>query len=298
MSKQRFLKGEKIDGYYVDENMKKVWLSELEILEKFIAVCKKYNLKYFLAGGTLLGCIRHKGFIPWDDDIDIDMLREDYEKLIEIGPKEFTGKFFFQTVDTDKNYYRPHIQIRNSETTAIVEHEKGLEFNQGIFIDIFPLDAAPNNRVKRFIHSRLTYLINGIGYAAVMINPKVNESIFKIIAHYLAKPIFWFIDYHTYFNWFEKIIAKYNNDKYLDIGEISFDYHDKCIWKREWFNETVELDFEYLKASCPVGYDLVLSKTFGDYMTPVKEPSYHGNIIFDTEKSYRAYIVSSERKNQ
>lgn len=237
MSKQRFLKGEEVDGYYIDENMKKFWLSEHDILEKLIAVYKKYNLKYFLARGTLLGCIRHK---------------------------EFTGKFFFQTVDTDKNYYRPHVQIRNSETTAIVEHEKGLEFNQGIFIDIFPLDAAPNNRVKWFFHSRLTYLVNGIGYAAVMINPKVNESILKIIAHYLAKPIFWFIDYHTYFNWFEKIIAKYNNEKYLDIGEISFDYHDKCIWKREWFNETVELDFEYLKASCPVGYDLVLSKTFGD----------------------------------
>lgn len=290
MDKDKFLKAEEIDGYYVDENMKKVWLCELDILEKFIAVCEKYKLKYFLAGGTLLGCIRHNGFIPWDDDIDIDMLREDYEKLIKIGAKEFTGKYFFQTVDTDKNYYRPHIQIRNSETTAIVEHEKGLTFNQGIFIDIFPLDAAPKNKVKRYIHSKLTYLINGIGYAAIMINPKVNDSYLKVLAHYIAKPIFWIVDYHVYNKWFQKLVSKYDNNQELDIGEISFDYRDKCIWKRDWFKETIELDFEYLKAACPIGYDLVLRKTFGDYMTPVKEPSYHGTVKFDVEKSYKEYI--------
>ena len=284
------LNAEEICGFYVDKKMKLVWRTELELLKKFISICEKYNLKYYMAGGSLLGAIRHNGFIPWDDDIDIDMPRDDYNKLLEIAKYEFTGHIFFQTTYTEENYVRPHAQIRNSNTTAIVSHEKGLYFNQGIFIDIFPLDSVPKNKIKRYFHSNILKLISIILKAGVMINPVKNPSKLKCLAHYLVMPVFKLFDYKKLFHLFEDICSRYNNDKDLPIGEISFDYRDKCIWPRECFDDVTIKDFMGIKVACPIGYDAILKISFGDYMTPQQEPSYHGNIIFDTEISYKEYL--------
>ena len=106
--------------FYIDTNRKKVWQAELDILEKVIDVCDKNNIKYFLASGTLLGAVRHKGFIPWDDDIDLVMKREDYNRFLEIAEKSIKYPYFLQCYKTEKNYMRGHAQIRNSETTAII----------------------------------------------------------------------------------------------------------------------------------------------------------------------------------
>ena len=283
------LNAEEICGFYVDKKMKLIWRTELELLKKFISVCEKYNLKYYMAGGSLLGTIRHNGFIPWDDDIDIDMPRNDYNKLLEIAKYEFTAPIFFQTTYTEQNYVRPHAQIRNSNTTAIVSHEKGLYFNQGIFIDIFPLDSVPTNKIKRYFHSNILKLLSIILKAGIMINPVKNPSRLKCLAHYLVMPIFKLFDYKKLFHLFEDICSRYNN-KDLPIGEISFDYRDKCIWPRECFDDVTIKDFMGIKVACPIGYDTILKISFGDYMTPQQEPSYHGSIIFDTEISYKEYL--------
>lgn len=198
--------------------------------------------------------------------------------------------FFFQTTYTEENYVRPHAQIRNSNTTAIVSHEKGLYFNQGIFIDIFPLDSVPKNKIKRYFHSNILKLLSIILKAGVMINPAKNPSKLKCLAHYLVMPVFKLFDYKKLFHLFEDICSRYNNDKDLPIGEISFDYRDKCIWPRECFDDVTIKDFMGIKVACPIGYDAILKISFGDYMTPQQEPSYHGNIIFDTEISYKEYL--------
>ena len=288
--KDNFLEPETISGYYVDEKMKKIWKCELDLLEKFISVCEKYELRYFMSGGSLLGAIRHKGFIPWDDDIDVDMFREDYEKLIKIAPEEFTGNLFFQTSYNDNGYVRPHVQIRNSDTTAIVEHEKGLKFNQGIFIDIFPLDAVPRNKVMKRIQSIVMFFWMNFLRAGIMVNPQFNDCTWKNVAHYIAWPFFKVVNYKYFFSLYEKISSYYNEDKTLQVGEISFDYSDHCIWDRHYFDDIVMKDFAYLKVACPKEYDKVLTKTFGDYMTPLKSPSYHGNVFFDTETPYKVSL--------
>lgn len=129
--------------------MKQVWFAELQLLEKFIDVCNKHGLSYQLVGGSLLGAIRHKGFIPWDDDIDVGMLRPDYDRFVQLAKNELEAPFFLQTPLTDPGRNIDYVQIRNSATTAIDlryvdDHNT---FNQGIFIDIFPIDGVGSDEV-------------------------------------------------------------------------------------------------------------------------------------------------------
>ena len=147
-----FLNEEVRCGYTVTKQRKEVWAVELDLLQEFMRVCNKYGLKYCADGGTLLGAIRHHGFIPWDDDLDIAMLRSDFEKLNEVAPAEFKKPYFWQTEETDKGSARGHAQLRNSDTTGIIkteyERQRNNNFNQGIFIDIFPFDTVVDDEEK------------------------------------------------------------------------------------------------------------------------------------------------------
>ena len=110
---EEFFKEEVRDGYFVSSDMKNLWAVELDLLNEFIRVCEVYNLRYFAEGGTMIGAVRHNGFIPWDDDIDIVMPREDYCKLEKIAVKEFKFPYFWQTEKTDPGSMRGHAQLRN-----------------------------------------------------------------------------------------------------------------------------------------------------------------------------------------
>ena len=154
-----FLDEEVRCGYTVTRQMKEVWAVELDILSELQRVCEKYNLKFFADAGTLLGAVRHKGFIPWDDDIDVCMFRNDYDKLVSIADDEFKAPYKFQCFYTEKGYYRGHAQIRNTNTTCILKSElgKNIQFNQGIFLDVFVLDGVTNDPTaliheKEYIH--------------------------------------------------------------------------------------------------------------------------------------------------
>ena len=134
----------------VDNAKKKVWAILLDLLCEFDRVCKENNIQYFLDSGTLLGAVRHGGFIPWDDDVDVVMLRNDYKRLCEIAQSKFAPPYFFQTNSTDPGSARGHAQLRNSETTGILRDEIQdgrplYSFNQGLFVDVFALDAVPDD---------------------------------------------------------------------------------------------------------------------------------------------------------
>ncbi len=147
--KPEFYKEEIRCGYTVDEKTKRVWAVQLEMLDEVERICKANGLKYFADSGTLIGAIRHEGYIPWDDDIDLVMLREDYDKFVQIAPKWLKEDLVLQTVYTEKNYLRGHAQIRNSKTCGCNEEDKKAGYNCGIFIDIFPLDGMPKTEKER-----------------------------------------------------------------------------------------------------------------------------------------------------
>lgn len=287
------LKEEIICDYKVTRLMKEVWQCELDMLEEVDKICKKNNINYFLAGGTLIGAVRHKGYIPWDDDIDIVMMREGYNKFLKIAEKELNGKYFLQYYKTEKKYNRGHAQIRNSETTAIINGDKHNNFNKGIFIDIFPLDNIPDDEKKcdKFINKvsrKKKFLDNYYNLDSKCLMKKIIKRLY----HYL---IYSFINYDKKIEKYERFVSQYSKEDTNMVSAISF-----CTnlpkYKKEWFKRTIYMDFEYMQLPCPYMYDKVLRAQYGDYMKIPKQKntSMHGSVFFDTKKSYIEYEEKRE----
>jgi lipopolysaccharide cholinephosphotransferase len=144
--------------------LREAQLIMLEMLVEFDAICKKHNLQYWLDSGTLLGAVRHKGFIPWDDDIDLSMPIEDYNKFQEIAEDELSSNIFFQTSITDKNFKFDYIKLRSNKAKIVEFHEKDREvgYHQGVFVDIFPMLTIPNSDFHFSYYSDTFKLIRSV----------------------------------------------------------------------------------------------------------------------------------------
>jgi lipopolysaccharide cholinephosphotransferase len=282
------------NGFVVTEQRKKIWAVELDILQRLLELCQKHNLRCWLDSGSLLGAIRHHGFIPWDDDIDVVMMRNDYDILMEIGPKEFKYPLFFQSAYTDKNYFRGHVQIRNAETTAIIPYEYDRGFNQGIFIDVFPLDAVPENddkytELEEQSHHMLS-LMQSYHHLDVL---GIKQWLNNIKNWYKSKKEIDKVGFVSYYRAYEELFRKYSVTESPLLTKLSaFKTKYKGI-DRTFFDETLFVDFENIKVPVPKEYDSYLKLMFGDnYMIPLQVSTLHGGLFFDTEHSYKYYLPS------
>lgn len=295
---KEFFKEEELSGHLVTTQMKEIWAVELDLLAQFQAVCQKYDLKYFANAGTLLGAVRHKGFIPWDDDIDITMFREDYERLCEVAPKEFKEPYFWQTEDTDRGSLRGHAQLRRSDTTGILnaELEAKKPINQGIFIDIFPYDAVTEDkeafeaqREKALALKKKARRIAKATDQYRFSNYKFPKNILSIPLHiyykYISK-----VDYQEIYREFEETCAQFNDQDTEFISCLSFDFAPVHHQYRKDYEESVMVPFETLEIPVPKNYHHALTKRFGNYQEFVKGGAYHGGILFDTDKPYTDYL--------
>lgn len=295
---ENFLEEEIREGYTISREMKKVWAVELDLLNEFARVCKKYNIQFFAAGGTLLGAVRHKGIIPWDDDVDIMMLRSEYERLCEIAPKEFSHPYFFQTEDTDPGSYRGHAQLRNSETTGILNNgmDEGRNINQGIFIDIFPLDAVPENDSER---KKLFANIKKLDRKFYEYNSYIQPYKFvfrkNLIALFISSIKLFFIS---------KENAKHQVAKLYRLKQEAISgtcvtsrkllmapfYVDRWTYDLKDLSDVLYIPFEMLEIPAPVGYEHILTHTYGNWKKYVVGGSEHGGVFFDTDKPYTEYL--------
>ena len=286
-----FLKEETKCGFVITEEMKKVRLVQIELLEELKKVCAKYGLTYYADSGTLLGAIRHKGYIPWDDDIDVVMKRKDYERLIEVAPEEFKKPFFLQTTYNDVNYIRGHVQLRNSETTGYALKEEGKPYNRGIFIDIFPLDNLADDshglkKQRRKSKYYFTLMELGVNYNDSRYVSKSNMK--RYIAAHIMHAVFRVYDYKKMYRKFEKACSKYDDRHTENVSYISYSFGDD-VWKSEWYDKCHEVPFEFTTINIPDGYDGRLSSEYGDYMEIRHAPTDHGDLVLDADVPYKEY---------
>lgn len=298
---QDFLNEETRCGFLVNETMKELWAVLLDLLMEFNRVCSKYNIQYIASGGTMLGAIRHHGFIPWDDDLDLMMPREDYNRLCEIAPKAFSNPYFFQTEYTDHGFMRGFARLRNSDTAGIQKFEfnKHFTFNQGIFIDIFPMDEVVSDEYKLKAQSRRSKRLFSL--ACIMSemtdrfppNRKPHWKFFyKVLGHYLFGRI---INSFRLQDWFlakfDKECSKYNGTGQPTWSLLSFQFNNrKHDLPKYELDDVVYVDFEFMKIPVPKQYDVHLKNKYGDYMNPKQIPNYHGDVYFDTKQSYKVIL--------
>lgn len=294
-----FLEEEVREGFTVSRKRKEIWAIELDLFQELIRVCNKYNIVLFADGGTMIGAIRHKGFIPWDDDIDLSISRLDYIKLCKIATSEFQHPYFFQTEDTDPGLSRGHAQLRNSDTTAIIKDEKeiGYTFNQGIFIDIFPIDNVPDDpeERKQLIYGLEKNRNKSISYSKLFYGKNPGTGYRRIAARILQIFIKLFhVKYNNrYFKQLEIDKTKYKDIKtsYIaNLYKLINNNPEKLVWKKEWFNTSLEVPFEFTTIRVPIGFEDYLLSTYGNWKEFVIGDTTHGNIIFDTDHSYKEYL--------
>lgn len=256
-------------------SLKQIQEVEYEILVEFDRICKKHNIPYQLFAGTLLGAVRHHDFIPWDDDIDVCMLRKDYERFIEICPKELNDSFFLQTNSTDPKSVVQFAKIRKNGTVFENDADFLSGSNTGIWIDIFPLDKTKrgtfSEKIQYFEVTVLYAMITSTVKSRIKICRKKWKKVFRTVFYYITK----LIPKKALEKRLYNVMTRYENKDVKYIGNYangtgwSYNAHVRMI---EGFYDMIEMDFHGSLFPVPRNYDQVLSNSYGDYMKfPPKE---------------------------
>lgn len=279
-----FLKEEVRRDYTVTETMKKAWAVELDLLQELMRVCNEHGLKVYADSGTLIGVVREHGFIPWDDDIDVAMLREDYDKLMALSG-EFKDPFFLQTTTTHEYYINRYAQLHMRGTAAIRQDGKPQRHQQSIFIDIFVLDILPSNP-REFKHH----------YTKVRKASQKLKFVRKL-TQALPTPLYRWCRNHTrllsdkyWYAEFEKVVRSVRRDDRKVYAAFLCQRMSLPIKYLGCYDEVKMLPFEHIMIPVPAGYDELLRLEYGDYMKPVKAPTEHGTMLYDAEHSYEYYL--------
>lgn len=268
----------KVGGLMKTEILRKLQLEELTILDEVDRICKKHNIKYFLSYGTALGAVRHKGFIPWDDDIDVSMTMDNYLKFEEAAAKDLNPNFFFQSLKTEKHIFVTWNKIRKNNTLSTIKGQENLPIHLGICIDIFPLSKYPKDQKiqkKHYRYMKISLIlletelyklklkpVNKKGKLIYMILNIIPTNVRKKIANYLMNKVY---KYEGEFEY------------YVDYQEL---YNKLILFPRNIIEELESIKFENKNYPIVKKKDEYLKIIYDDYMKlpPKEERSGHGNL--------------------
>lgn len=282
----------KPENYKPSESLKRLWQYEIDLLKAFIAVCEKNKLTYYVIGGTLLGAARHKGFIPWDNDIDLIMPRDDYDQLWEIAKTEFKYPYFFQTTLSEKKepFFRGHAQLRNSKVLGYCLCDEDKNINKGVFIDIFPLDRIPDDELEKQLWvQQITNQKKLMERYCKKI--KMAKECLRISAIF-PRIFFSLFSFEKYFQSFNKeVLGKYRHKETEYVGNVSLGWMPQYVWPKECFDGFCSLQFEGITVKAPFDFQKILEISYGNwekYPDDVDEGigSLHGAIIFDARQMF------------
>ena len=246
------------------EEAKKI---ELDILDFIDSFCKENGINYCINYGTLIGAIRHKGFIPWDDDIDLSMTRENYEKFIQLF-SEKQSRYKLLSLETDDQYFNNFIKIVDP-TTKIIDTRNTKTYDSGVFIDIFPMDTFNDSKVVDICYKLESFkLLSFSKHKNIVYGDSKLKDLIRTLFWLLLRPV----SPRFFANQIEKQIQKYRVENGEYIAFIPSKAKEKEIFPRDMFDELIETPFEHLVLPAPKHFDAVLKQFYDDYMTvPPKE---------------------------
>lgn len=259
---------------------------QLNILDEFIKICDEHHFQYFALGGTALGSVRHGGFIPWDDDIDVGLSREEFEAFLNVAQAELPSGMFLQTFKTDENYPCCFAKIRVSNTTFIEKTLSNIDINHGVYIDIFPLDGYPEGVARRLAFHVRERILKAAVAGCYLLDESQAGWIKKTVKRTIRKQI-------PYKKAVRKLDEMYRQYSYRDsttIGVLSFGGNE--IMPKAVFGNGVTGTFEGRSIRLPEKTDEYLTRLYGDYMTPPppeERIAHHYCTVIDLEKPYTVY---------
>ncbi|MBR8823891.1 hypothetical protein IX293_002166 [Fusobacterium necrophorum] len=268
-------------------------LVERKLLREIDRICKKYSIPYWLDGGTLLGAVRHRGFIPWDDDIDVAMLRKDYERFLEIAQKELPNDIFLQNWNTEKEFYLPMTKLRDKYSSIVETENRNLENHSGIFIDIFPFDYLPQSNWLKNIQMVIFYILKCFKLEAKASQLKMKTVIgnrtlkiiilttLQIIGKTIPKTL-----YKKLFNLTNKIFYKISPSKQIGDGLVNPTYYKKSIRNIEKIFPLTTVIFEGEEFPAPKDWDFYLTGLYKNYMElpSVEDRKIHSQEVYPFKK--------------
>ena len=272
----------------VDNTVQKLHSCQLLLAGELKRICDKNNIKYYMIAGTLLGAVRHKGFIPWDDDMDFAIMRKDFSKFISACEKDLGDDFELQDMFSDEHYALPVAKLLLKGTNFTERNSSKNKSKKGIFIDIFPYDNIPDTEKQRASHNKNTYFLKRLFLAKQGYTIAEKGQFIKSLVYFALKVIGVFVSKKWLRNRLDKELRRFENETTKKVAAIggAYNYSKESV-EREWFDEAVLLPFEDLTLSAPKEYIKYLTYFYGDYMTPPPENkryNRHGAVGIDFGK--------------
>lgn len=280
------------NGFLVTTGRKKIWNKEIELLMEVDRICKKYDISFFSVSGTLLGAVRHNGFIPWDDAITIGMLRPDYMRFVQVGSQEIKTPYFLQNTYTD-NRIISWSKLMDDHTSAIEDWEND-GFHQGMFVDIFPMDTVTDGTERGLLIDEMSKEL----WMCVISPQQVAEGLKNGALTHVSKQLLERIIKMTLperMNVYEDFCVKHFGESSQVCFKMDFWGNRSKSISKDAFSSISYMDFEQIKVPVLSGFDEFLTQVYGQWRTPTYILTGHEGALMSADIPYDVMLKNINR---